>query len=74
MTVTLQPLAMLRPARPGIYELSQLKPPRSLELTEFLAYYASRPRAILVDQGAGAELLTAYGYGWDCWYFVAESE
>jgi hypothetical protein len=78
-SVVLQPVAMRFPNRHNIYSPSKLRPKRQISYEEFLTRYADYPRKILVcfDESPcstvtleRSELITAYGFGWDCWYVV----
>lgn len=80
--VILQPLAMLIPNQHGIYQPSRLRPKKEITYREFLAKFAGRPRRIqvyldstIVDSDrllSGSNMMTAYGFGLDCWYLVDE--
>ncbi|UCG12285.1 MAG: hypothetical protein JSU72_17585 [Deltaproteobacteria bacterium] len=78
-TVILQPIAMRIPNSHGVYSPSQLRPQKAVSYEEFLARYANHPRGMRVcfDEIPTpttiierSELVTAYGFGLDCWYVV----
>lgn len=71
---TLQPLAMIAPSTRAIYAPSRLQPTKTITAAEFLESYADHSRVILVSNAADGvsdpQRMTAYGFGWDCWYVV----
>lgn len=73
-TITLQPIAMVTPTREGIYAPSRLKQPKTIDYQEFLKKYADYSRPIPVsfaaDGKSNPQIVTAYGFGLDCWYIV----
>lgn len=81
--VILQPVAIRIPNSHNVYSPSQLKPQKVLSYEEFLACYADRPKEIRVcfDEIPSlatiyekSELVTAYGFGLDCWYIIVARE
>ena len=70
----LQPIAMVRPNGQGIYAPSRIRSIKEMSESEFFERYFSngQPRAIQVsfeeDGLSNPQLVTAYGYGLDCWY------
>lgn len=78
--VVLQPIAMRIPNSYGVYSPSKLEPLKKISYEEFLSHYADHPRKIRVcfDEKPSwdtllerSELVTAYGFGLDCWYIMA---
>lgn len=78
--VILQPISMRIPNNEGIYFRSKIRPLKEIAYEEFLSKYADHPQGIRVcfdetlswsDSIQESELITAYGYGLDCWYIVA---
>lgn len=69
--ITLQLIVMTRPNGDGIYSVSKLRPCKRVSQQEFMERYADNARAIKVSMNGGdPQLMTAYGYGLDCWYIV----
>jgi hypothetical protein len=77
--VILQPVTMRVPNTHGIYSPSKLRPLKAVSYEEFLSCYAIHPRGIRIclDETASpatifqkSKLITAYGFGLDCWYIV----
>ncbi|MBE7550463.1 MAG: hypothetical protein HS126_05235 [Anaerolineales bacterium] len=77
--VTLQPIVMRIPNSYGVYSPSKLEPQKKIYYEEFLSRYAEYPREIRVclDETPTpstlfqrSKLITAYGFGLDCWYIV----
>jgi hypothetical protein len=78
--VILQPVTMRIPNRYSIYSPSRLKPKIAVSYEEFLSQYAKYPRGIHICFDViptpdailqRTKLITAYGFGLDCWYIVA---
>lgn len=78
--VVLQPVAMRIPNSHNVYSPSKLRPQKGVSYEEFLARYANHPRGIRIcfDEILSpvtifqrSALVTAYGFGLDCWYVVA---
>ena len=79
--ILLHPIAMRIPNEHCVYSPSRLDQIKAVTYQEFLAKYANHPRAIRVcfdDYPSStsilenSELITAYGFGMDCWYIIAE--
>lgn len=77
--IILQPLAMRIPNRYNIYSASKLEPKKEISYEEFLSRYSDYPKNIRVcfEETASvtallqrSEWITAYGFGFDCWYVV----
>jgi hypothetical protein len=77
--VILQPVTMRIPNRHSVYSPSRLRPRKKVSYDEFLVRYANHPHGIRIcfDETPSpatiferSELVTAYGYGLDCWYIV----
>jgi len=77
--VVLQPVTMRIPNSHGVYSPSRLRTPKVVSYDEFLKRYANHPTGIRVcfDEILSpatilerSELVTAYGFGLDCWYIV----
>jgi hypothetical protein len=67
------------PNSQGVYLPSKLRPKKKVTHKEFLYRYADHSREIRVcfDEAASSntlllksELVTAYGFGFDCWYTI----
>lgn len=78
-TVILQPVVMRIPNRHGIYSPSKFTPKKEISYEKFLSRYADHPRRIRIcfDEIPSpdtllqkSELVTAYGFGLDCWYII----
>ena len=73
-TVTLTPLAMVRPNSKGIYAPSRLRQPKTISYQEFLKRYADHPMQMSVsfelDGVSNPQTVTGYGFGLDCWWMV----
>ena len=83
ITVILQPLAMTTPNQFGIYSPSRIRPKREISYREFLAKFSDHARRIRVFLLDGVNVdsdyllsrsivMTAYGFGLNCWYLVDE--
>jgi hypothetical protein len=77
--VILQPITMRIPNSHGVYSPSKLRPPKLISHEEFLSRYANHPKGMRVcfDETLSpatiferSELITAYGFGLDCWYII----
>jgi|GEM_PF-1105235 len=77
-TITLQPIAMITPNQQGIYAPSRLEQPKTIDYKQFLKKYADHPRPIKVsfepDGKSLPQVITAYGFGLDCWYIVSKNK
>jgi len=73
-TITMQPIAMIRPTRECIYAPCRLSPVREISNAEFLEKFADRPHVIQVsfepDGVSNPQPVTAYGFGLSCWYII----
>lgn len=71
-TVTLKPIAMIVPNKEGIYTSNKLEKPKVISQTEFLLKYSDHPKPIKVSEDGknNWQIITAYGYGLDCWYIL----
>ena len=81
--VILQPLAMRIPNIHGVYSPSELSPKKTLSDKEFSSHYANYSISMRVcfDESQSpeelmqrSEIVTAYGFGLDCWYIVVAVE
>ena len=72
-TVTITPVARI-PTKKCVYTPSRLSQPKTVSYKLFLTRYADNPRPIWVsfeaDGKSDPQLVTAYGFSWDCWYIV----
>jgi hypothetical protein len=81
--IVLQPVTLRIPNKQFVYSPSRLKACKKMSYREFLANYATCPRAIRVcyDEPPSiatllerSEWVTAYGFGLDCWYIVVAQD
>jgi hypothetical protein len=72
--ITLQPVTMRITTEEDIYAPSRIRQTKVISETEFLFNYADQPRPIRVslepDGVSKPVIVTAYGFGLDCWYIV----
>ncbi len=81
--IVLQPIAMRVPNSHCVYSPTKLRAKKEIRYEEFLSFYALHPRGVRVcfDEFPDpatvfekSELITAYGFGLDCWYIVVPDE
>ena len=67
----LLPLTMRVPNRDGIYAPSNLENEKELSISEFEKYSGKEINVSFDRDGiSNPQMMTAYGYGLDCWYLA----